>query len=237
MATYFASDVHLRFDYPERGRRFGHWVSGLGGDETLWIAGDLCDFWYQARQRHVDPRSCPGLRALADFRSRGGTLNIIPGNHDRWLGPFYEDVLGASFLPEPVDIEAYGLRIRIVHGHMLGARPYWKECMEAQAFLRGFSLLPSPIAHVLDWLMNLSNQRSRLASEERHLKVYRRYARERAGWHDLMVFGHVHRTVDESQASPRVVVLGGWHDRASFLKIDESGAKLITEADPAVIPC
>ena len=85
--------------------------------------------------------------------------------------------------------------------------------------------------------MNLSNQRSRLASEERHLAVFRHYARERAGWHDILAFGHVHRTVDEEQGGPRLVVLGGWHNQTSYLKIDTTGARLVIEPDPIAIRC
>ena len=48
LAAYFASDVHLRLDRPERGRRFARFVGGLEpGVDTLTIVGDLCDFWYR----------------------------------------------------------------------------------------------------------------------------------------------------------------------------------------------
>ena len=39
MAHYFASDVHLRFNYPERGRRFSRLVATLEGRDTLTIVG------------------------------------------------------------------------------------------------------------------------------------------------------------------------------------------------------
>ena len=125
MPAYFVSDVHLRLDRPERSRRFARWVEGLRPGDPLVIAGDLCDFWFASRQRRADPLACEGLRALADFRARGGSTTIMPGNHDTWLGPLYERALGARFVPEPLEVEAYGRRVHLVHGHLLGARSAW----------------------------------------------------------------------------------------------------------------
>lgn len=232
MAVYFTSDVHLRLDRPERDRRFARWVNGLEASDTLWIVGDLCDFWGATRQSEAETASGPGLRALEAFHSRGGDLSIIPGNHDLWLGPFYERVLGARFLAEPVDLEVHGLRLRLVHGHRLGARRLWKACMESRAFFAGFARAPSILADPLDHLLEQSNDRGRRASEERHLAVFRRYTQEQVEGADLVIIGHVHRQVDEPGSRPRLVVLGGWHDRANYLRIDASGAVLVSEPDP-----
>ena len=78
MAVYLASDVHLRLDCPARGRRFARFLAGLDPEQdTLTIVGDLCDFWFVARQLRNAPLVCTGLSALADFRSRGGGVTIL----------------------------------------------------------------------------------------------------------------------------------------------------------------
>ena len=87
---YFASDVHLRNDRPDRDRRFRAWLSRLTRDDSLVIVGDLCDFWMGSRRTHDDPLRSESLRALAEFRRQGGSLAIMAGNHDEWLCPFYE---------------------------------------------------------------------------------------------------------------------------------------------------
>src|SRR5208337_3840559 len=56
-------------------------------------------FWMVARQREADLMHSEGLGALADFRARGGSLAILPGNHDLWICPFYERTLGAPSSP------------------------------------------------------------------------------------------------------------------------------------------
>lgn len=237
MPAYFASDVHLRLDYPDRGRRFARFVDSLEPADTLTIVGDLCDFWLAARQLDNAATSCPGLRALARFRARGGEITILPGNHDLWMGPFYEETLGARFLQEPVAVEAYGLRLLLVHGHRLSGRRFWKSWMEGPTFLGAFRRCPAPAAGVLDRVLERSNERHHAADDLRQLAAYRQFTTERAGEVEIVVLGHVHQIVDESIPPARMIVLGGWHRQSSYLKVDASGASLIVTCDPAPTPC
>jgi UDP-2,3-diacylglucosamine hydrolase len=236
VATYFASDVHLRLDAPERGRRLARFVAALDPqDDTLTIVGDLCDFWYQARQTRTDPAACDGLRALIEFRNRGGPVTILIGNHDAWLGPFYAETLGLDLRDEPLDLAVYGLRIRMVHGHRLGGGRGWKGWMESRAFLQIFRALPGPLASLLNRLLQWRNDRKRPRDERRYYALFRRYAARCRGEADLVIVGHVHTPLDEAESNPRLVVLGGWHGQSSYLRIDESGAALIVETDGALI--
>jgi UDP-2,3-diacylglucosamine hydrolase len=237
VAVYFASDMHLRFDRPERGRRLARWVGGLDpGADTLYLVGDVCDFWFASRQMGTDPLSCPGLKALAEFRARGGELTILPGNHDLWLGPFYERVLGARFVQEPLDVEAFGLRVHLVHGHRAGGRPPWKSGMESRAFLSTFGALPGPLADQLDHLLNRTNERRRIRDENRLIPRFKDYLSRVAGAPDLVVFGHVHTPLDDPASRPRLVILGGWHSRSSYLRVDDRGAELVVVLDPVTVP-
>ncbi len=72
------------------------WVESIAIDDPLFLVGDVCDFWYAARQRRSGPLVCEGLRALERYSRNGGALTILPGNHDLWLGPYYEAELGAN---------------------------------------------------------------------------------------------------------------------------------------------
>ncbi len=224
MAHYFVSDIHLRPDFPDRGERFTRFVSSLDNEDSLTVVGDLCDFWMATRQSETEMRRCDGLAALADFRSRGGSLAIMAGNHDLWLCPFYAKALDATIVEEPLDLTIDGLRLRLVHGHLLGARAPWKGIMESRTFFQAFSLIPDPLAHRLDAKLAVKNSRDLLADEERHLAVYRPYADALAGLSDLVIFGHVHRPVDERRQSVRMIVLGGWQYGSSHLKIEAGQA-------------
>lgn len=237
MSSYFTSDVHLRLDRPERGRRFARWVETLGKDDSLTIVGDLCDFWFAARQAQTGLKSCPGLKALADFRANGGQLTIMPGNHDGWLGPFYEDELGARFVPEPLEVEVYGLRLLIRHGHLLGGHPVWKRGMESRSFLTAFQNLPPQLASFFDHCLERRNKKKSEADVTRQLATYRRYAQSCVGQADVVLLGHVHRSFDDAKSSPRLIIPGGWFGQSSFVKVDSSGASLIVETPPTSTTC
>src|SRR3712207_6912867 len=64
----------------------------------------------------------------------------------------FRSALGARFVPGPRDVELFGLRVHLVHGHRLGARRAWKGVMEGRAFLRAFGLAPDPLARGLEAL-------------------------------------------------------------------------------------
>ena len=232
MAVYFASDMHLRLDRPDRSDRLARWVDGLDPLDELYLVGDVCDFWFATRERRGDPFACPGLRALAGFRARGGMLTILPGNHDQWLGSFYETILGARFVSEPFLVAAHGLRIQLIHGHRTGGRAPWKFVMESLAFFRAFERLPAAVANRLDRTLETSNDLHRERDERRVMPRFLRHAEEVGQDADIVVFGHVHTPFDDARSSPRLIVLGGWQTAASYLKVDDQGARLIEARDP-----
>ena len=236
MTLYLASDVHLRLDRPERGRRFARWVRSLEPDASLLILGDLADFWLGTRCSEAERLGCDGLRVLTDFVRQGGTLSIMAGNHDRWLCPFYERSFGAKIVDEPLDTTVSGIRLHLVHGHRLGARRKWKAWMESRTFFDAFGHLPAPVAGVLDQLLEDKNLKELERDECRHLAVYRQYAATKRGQADIVVIGHVHRAVDDLDSDPRMIVLGGWQHRSSFLRIDPSGATFSVMSDEDAEP-
>lgn len=235
MNHYFVSDVHLRHDRPERAGRLAEFVSGLVADESLLILGDLCDFWMASRDSEDSLMRCAGLQALAGFRRRGGSLAIMPGNHDHWLCPFYERVLGAAILKDPTELTVHGLRLHLVHGHLLGARSRWKALMEGRGFFRAFGRVPAPLAGCLDQLLEFKNQHDLEEDERRHMRIYREYAAGLKGRADLVVIGHVHRPADDITSHPRLIVPGGWQRGSSYLRIGPDGAtfRVVDSGEPA----
>jgi UDP-2,3-diacylglucosamine hydrolase len=230
VADYFASDIHLRLDYPDRGRRLAAWVETLQGGDSVTIVGDLCDFWLTSRQFPLDAAACPGFRALSEFRARGGTLVILPGNHDHRLAAFYEKALGATYIREGFqDLELHGLKLHVTHGHDLRAPARWKTLMETDFFLKTFGGLPGLVAHALERTLETTNALRRRKVEDRQIVCYREFSDRFGGSKDLVVLGHVHRAVDDSTRSPRMIVLGDWIEGASYLKVDEAGAHFVVE--------
>jgi UDP-2,3-diacylglucosamine pyrophosphatase LpxH len=157
------------------------------------------------------------------------------GNHDSSLGPFYETTLGMELVEEPLDLTAFWLRARLVHGHRLEGGRGWKSWMESRAFLRLFRALPGPLASLLDRLLAWKNDRSRPSDERRYFAIFREYAARCRDVAGLVIIGHVHTPLDDARSDPRLIVLGGWQMQSSYLRIDESGATLLVEPDDALI--
>lgn len=223
MADYFLSDVHLRLDRPDRGHRLAQVVDQLRAQDRLIVVGDLADFWFATRQTREDPRRCAGFRSLLDYRQRGGDLRLMLGNHDAWLGPYYESLLGITIQPEPCWFESYGLRIYLAHGHRIRSKAWWKAPMESLAFFRAFGLLPNWLASALSRQLDRVNLQGMALADQRMTFEFQELSETLRGDADLVVFGHVHTPYDDASRSPRLIVLGDWTQSAGLLRIDESG--------------
>ena len=102
--------------------------------------------------------------------------------------------------------------------------------MESRAFLTVFGAVPGRLALALERRLDQSNQARREATDRRHLAVYRRHADSMADAVDLVILGHIHPAIDDP-GPPRLIVLGGWHDRASYLRVDEGGASFVVGSE------
>jgi UDP-2,3-diacylglucosamine hydrolase len=233
--TYYASDIHIRTDRPDRGARLARFVSRLApGSDRLILLGDLCDFWFAAREARPGVLGDAGLAALAGFTRAGGALTILPGNHDAWLGPYYSGTLGADFRDTNViEDTTGGLRIHGLHGHRLGSTSRWKQAMESRAFFESFRAAPGPLARSLAGLLERTNEATMAEVHRRHLEKYRAYVRQVDHPVDLVVFGHVHEVFDLADPAPRLIVLGDWKRQSSYLRVDATGATFVVEPDAA----
>ena len=104
--------------------------------------------------------------------------------------------------------------------------------MESEAFLKAFALLPDFLANGFERVLDIANERGRAASNQRHLIRYRAYADSSADRADLVAFGHIHKSFDNNAKRPRLIVLGGWHQKTSCLRIDAQGARLLFRPPP-----
>jgi UDP-2,3-diacylglucosamine hydrolase len=233
VALIFLSDVHLRLDRPERSRRLARFMATLGSTDRVVIVGDLCDFWFATRQTSLDSGPCEGLLSLKAFRDRGGSLILLPGNHDTWLGPYYQSTIGVGYEGKSFEETIGGIRFFAVHGHESGAQSAWKAWMKGRAFFRAFSALPVVMANALGGMLAVANSVRREKIDHKHVVTYRQQANSLSESVDVCIFGHIHLTHDDSDGKPRLIVLGGWHHRSSYIRVDESGHAVLVIVEDA----
>jgi len=87
--------------------------------ETLYLVGDIIDFWRLKRGWYWPPRHNDVVRCILKMAKKGTRVVYIPGNHDEAL----RDYVGLSFggvelAREAIHITADGRRLLVTHGDM-----------------------------------------------------------------------------------------------------------------------
>ena len=131
--SYFVSDVHLGLqvaDPAAREARFVDFLRSLPEDtESLYLLGDIWDFWYEYRD--VVPKGYVRvLASIQDLIARGVKVYFFQGNHDVWTYSYFEE-LGMIRLTQPALVDIAGKKFCLGHGDGLGPSPM------GYRFLRG----------------------------------------------------------------------------------------------------
>lgn len=236
--TYFASDVHLGLDVKDaaaRERRFVDFLESIPAErtETVYLLGDIWDFWYEYRD--VVPKGYVRVfSALLSLMDAGVKVRFFPGNHDIWCYSYFEE-LGMEVMSQPSFVEIGGKSFCLGHGDGLGEGMMGYKLMRwgfHNRFLqRCFSCLHPRIAF---WLGNGWSKKSRLAkSVEYHFRgedepLYKwseEVSEERKV--DFFMFGHYHVAVDVALPSgARLMVLKDWMDTSPYVVFDSGSGEL-----------
>ncbi len=120
MSVVFISDVHLGSGTREEENAkeevlLSFLKAKLAGTTTLFIAGDLFDFWFEYKT--VIPKGFHRtLAAIHEYTGRGIPVHYLAGNHDFWMRDFFETELGCIVHPDPFEIKLQGKRVLLHHG-------------------------------------------------------------------------------------------------------------------------
>lgn len=229
-AHWFIADLHLSPESEGPMRAFGRLAAAVPPGDTLWILGDLFEFW-----------AGPGHAALPDYRqileamkACRGKVRFLPGNRDFLFDAGTQRSLGVEPVAGVAHVLAEGsLRIYLAHGDYL--------CPNDRAYLRAAAVLRNPVSL---WL----ERRVPFALAYRLAKGYREHSEAKrgrgpapAGTYAMseamlagiadrldatdLVIGHVHAPADRLVAGccreATLHILDPWHgDGAPFLKLE-----------------
>jgi UDP-2,3-diacylglucosamine hydrolase len=236
-SVVFLSDAHLgalpREAEASRERRLTSFLASLPGRaSSLYIVGDLFDFWYEYRT--AIPRRLFGtLSALQRVREAGIEITYLNGNHDFWLGTFMAEELGIRTVDGAVTVEQQGRRLWVHHGDgLIGGDLGYK-------FLRGVLRSPAaigaygwlhpdlgiPLAHAVSEM----SRRSRGEPPLRPEKIWNEIAEPRfKEGYDGVIIGHFHHAYEQRENGRELFILGDWIERFTYLELQDGKLALAT---------
>ncbi len=236
--TYFISDVHLGFDTrhapqreQERETRLLEFLRAIRDDaERLIIAGDLFDFWFEYRD--VIPRgSLRVLGRLQELTDHGVEVRYLAGNHDFWIGNFFDDDLGVRVEKEAFELNLNGKRFYIGHGDGLAKNDtgylILRRLLRNRFAIMLYSLLHPRIS------FGIARRVSKTSRDYTGAKDYGEgdgmkefAARQIARGYDYVLLGHRHVPAYEPMGKGVYVNLGDWMTHFTYAVFNGSELKL-----------
>ncbi|MDX1624277.1 MAG: UDP-2,3-diacylglucosamine diphosphatase [Gemmatimonadota bacterium] len=244
--VYFASDVHLGAGAPPREaakeRAFVAFLDGLAPGDTLYLLGDVFDFWFDF---DAPPPAAyrATLRALRRCVDRGVAARFMGGNHDHWArvgeAPgWLEREIGLELLDDPHRTCHQGWRLLLTHGDALeepaGAYRWVRTVLRHPLAIAGFRLLPARFGY---WLGDRVSRFSRSREHERELERYRARLVEAAGERladadlDAVIAGHVHHPERRETGHGVYLNLGDWIDHRTYGRLRDGELVLVRHGE------
>lgn len=236
--VYFIADIHLHLNDSQeekvkRERLFAFLAEVRRHQGSLYILGDMFDFWFE--YRYVIPGIFfPVLCQLRETVLAGCEVHFLGGNHDYWAGQFFTDVLGITVHYKPIDTIIAGKSFHLTHadGILHNDRGYR---------LMRFFFRNKTIIHLFRYLhpdcairlaTHLSGRSRRLtlrspAQEESDRQEIIAYGKKKleAGA-EYVITGHLHLPTEYNTERGVVVNLGDWMKYYSFAFFDGKSLRL-----------
>jgi UDP-2,3-diacylglucosamine hydrolase len=235
---FFLSDVHLGAPRTEVDREAHRKLRGFldhvgRAGQVLYIVGDFFDFWFEYRK--AVPKQCLwGVHYLMKLLESGTEIQYLVGNHDCWMGDFFERELGVRVWRNPITIDVNGKKILLHHGDGVSDRD------RTYRMLRRILRFP-PHVYLYRWLhpdigVRMANASSRLSRDRdrKHLKYVddpsiRRFVhRQFDAGIDTVIMGHHHLPVEEESEGKKYINLGDWLSHFTYAETSEKGIALNT---------
>src|ERR1039457_2132249 len=210
MRTIFLADAHLVSPNEENYRLLLRFLRELEGNtETLFIMGDLFDFWLGFPTnplRQFDEL----LAALQSMVRSGCRLVYFEGNHDFHMGTIFRQQLGAEIHTGPAVITVQGQRLFLCHGDQINHHDRGYRLLRLLLHNRlaaaAVNFVPPLFAlRVRDWLQSASRAGYQAKLQRwNYPAIIRAFARTvRQQGCDGLVTGHFHLAFrEELDGSP-----------------------------------
>ena len=235
MPLYLFSDAHLGADddtkEAEKRTRLSALLEMVKTDaDRLVILGDLFDFWFE--YKHAVPKGHFWvLSKLSELVERGIRVDYVSGNHDFWMGDFFETEIGLHLHCDCLDLEYDGLKMHLVHGD--GLAPSDRGYRVLKAVLRNrfcywlYRKLPPDWAIPFAKRVSGSSRSYTSGRDPSFVAEYEQYARAALeGDYDVVVIGHLHIPTVQEFPGGTYINSGDFIDEFTYVKIAGGRAEL-----------
>ena len=234
---YVTADLHLRGE-PNEPSLLGFRALCQHAAEahaTLYIVGDLFDYWVGPRQAKMT-----GFRNILDILAATAArvpIHVIPGNRDFAMGAEITAAGGVVLHPHDVEVAWSGGRALLTHGDLLleNDRAYQRMRMVLRAPPARALLRVLPLAASLR-LAGALRRKSHDAVSRKPASAFAisfRRVRDlfQRGGYDLIVAGHVHRPGAYAGRiggrARRFLTLGAWGARGWVVRLPAHGEAVL----------
>ncbi|MDD2272031.1 MAG: UDP-2,3-diacylglucosamine diphosphatase [Desulfuromonadaceae bacterium] len=237
MRTIFLADAHLASPDDDNYRLLLRFLHELEGElETLYIVGDLFDFWL-GFPSHPFTEYDAVIDALERLVLRGCQLVYFEGNHDFHLGTVFSQRLNAVIHTGPSIESLQGKKLYVCHGDQINKADRLYRLLR---FLLRTRLVAAGVRHFPPrWAQKVRGylqKRSQASYGEKSARWdYRRiifdFARslQKKGY-DGLVAGHFHLALCEELTAPpfAVISLGDWMEQFTYGEMRDGKLHLMT---------
>lgn len=238
MSHYFISDLHLDKSRPQTTDVFIKFLGEIKDHtKSLYILGDFIEYWVgDDDDRHGLNAALEALKNLAES---GCPVFIMHGNRDFLIGEAFCKQYSLQLLPDPYKICIDNVDITLSHGDLL--------CTDDQDYAQFRTLVRSAkwqeefLAQTLQERIEVANNLRLQSKEAMQAKsmdlmdvntesVKNFFAEQNV---QIMIHGHTHRPqihqhlVNEQHCQR--IVLSDWHEKATYLKVEDGQAELFTD--------
>lgn len=226
----FVADTHFRsrddIGEADRRGRFIRFLDSLPQGTTLFLLGDIFDFYFEYRSV-VSNRYLDIYMALARCRDRGVPMYFVGGNHDFWVGKFLGRELGIDVHRDEIVFSAQGRRIVCAHGDLLMPRDWGYKILKT--IIRNPAVIAASrwihpdlldaiaggVSHGSRRLPHSTQEpRARAVAEHAHEQLFRR-------GNDALIMGHVHIPYTDTRDGREFVIVGDWMDQSTYGRLYE----------------
>lgn len=242
--VYFLSDAHLGSLAIPHGRmqerRLVNFLDGIKHKAAaVYLLGDMFDFWHEYKT--VVPKGYTRLLGkISELTDAGVEMHYFTGNHDLWVGDYFEQECGMVLHPRSSVVEIYGNVFYLAHGDGLGSTDrkfrFLRAMFHDKTCQRLFAALHPRwgMAFGLEWarrsrLKRVDGKEPDYMGEDKEELVL--FSKEYLKTHpdvNYFIFGHRHIDLDLMLArGTRMLILGDWISRFTYAVYD--GEHLLLE--------